>query len=45
MEVAIHAAAPVAVPIKEQMIDWRGLIITEYYGGTVEGDIHDNTSS
>lgn len=34
MKVAIHAAAPCPVPIKEQMIDWWGPIILEYYGGT-----------
>jgi long-chain acyl-CoA synthetase len=31
---AIHAAAPCPVPIKEQMIDWWGPIIWEYYAGT-----------
>jgi long-chain acyl-CoA synthetase len=31
---AIHAAAPCPVPIKEQMIDWWGPIIHEYYAGT-----------
>ena len=31
---AIHAAAPCPIPIKEQMIDWWGPIIHEYYGGT-----------
>ena len=31
---AIHAAAPCPIPIKEQMIDWWGPIIWEYYGGT-----------
>jgi long-chain acyl-CoA synthetase len=29
-----HAAAPCPVPIKEQMIDWWGPIISEYYAGT-----------
>ena len=32
--VAIHAAAPCPVPVKEQMIAWWGPIIHEYYGGT-----------
>jgi long-chain acyl-CoA synthetase len=32
--VAIHAAAPCPVPVKEQMIEWWGPIIHEYYGGT-----------
>ncbi len=34
LEVAIHAAAPCPVKIKEQMIDWWGPIIHEYYGAT-----------
>lgn len=31
---AIHAAAPCPVPVKEQMIEWWGPIIYEYYAGT-----------
>lgn len=31
---AVHAAAPCPVPVKEQMIDWWGPILHEYYGGT-----------
>ena len=31
---AIHAAAPCPIPTKEQMIDWWGPIVWEYYGGT-----------
>jgi long-chain acyl-CoA synthetase len=31
---AIHAAAPCPIPIKEQMIDWWGPILYEYYSGT-----------
>jgi long-chain acyl-CoA synthetase len=34
LEVAIHAAAPCPVPVKEQMIAWWGPIIDEYYGAT-----------
>jgi long-chain acyl-CoA synthetase len=34
LEVAIHAAAPCPVPVKEQMIEWWGPIIHEYYGAT-----------
>ena len=34
LEVAIHAAAPCPVPVKEAMIDWWGPIIHEYYGAT-----------
>jgi fatty-acyl-CoA synthase len=32
--VAIHAAAPCPAGIKEQMFDWWGPILYEYYGGT-----------
>jgi long-chain acyl-CoA synthetase len=34
LEIAIHAAAPCPVPVKEQMIQWWGPIIQEYYGAT-----------
>ena len=34
LEVAIHAAAPCPVPVKEQMIAWWGPIVFEYYGAT-----------
>jgi long-chain acyl-CoA synthetase len=34
LEVAIHAAAPCPVPVKEAMIDWWGPIIIEYYSAT-----------
>ena len=34
LEVAIHAAAPCPVPVKEAMIDWWGPIIHEYYSAT-----------
>ena len=33
-EVAIHAAAPCPVGVKQAMIDWWGPIMHEYYGGT-----------
>jgi fatty-acyl-CoA synthase len=33
-KVAIHAAAPCPAGIKQQMFDWWGNIIYEYYGGT-----------
>ena len=33
-KIAIHAAAPIPVPVKEQMIDWWGPILFEYYAGT-----------
>jgi long-chain acyl-CoA synthetase len=34
LEIAIHAAAPCPVQVKEQMIEWWGPIIQEYYGAT-----------
>jgi long-chain acyl-CoA synthetase len=34
LEVAIHAAAPCPPQVKEQMIEWWGPIIHEYYGAT-----------
>jgi long-chain acyl-CoA synthetase len=34
LEIAIHGAAPCPVQVKEQMIDWWGPIIHEYYGAT-----------
>ena len=34
LECVIHAAAPCPVPVKQQMIEWFGPIIHEYYAGT-----------
>ena len=34
LEIAVHAAAPCPAQIKEQMIEWWGPIIHEYYGAT-----------
>lgn len=34
LEIAIHAAAPCPIQVKEQMIAWWGPIIHEYYGAT-----------
>ena len=34
MKLAIHAAAPCPVEVKEQMIDWWGPVFLEYYAGT-----------
>ncbi len=34
LEVIIHAAAPCPVPVKEQMIEWFGPILIEYYAAT-----------
>jgi len=33
-KMAIHAAAPIPIQVKEQMIDWWGPILFEYYAGT-----------
>jgi acyl-CoA synthetase (AMP-forming)/AMP-acid ligase II len=34
LKVAIHAAAPCPIPVKEQMIEWWGPVFHEYYAGT-----------
>ncbi len=34
MQMAIHAAAPCPVKVKEQMIEWWGPILFEYWGGS-----------
>jgi long-chain acyl-CoA synthetase len=34
LQLAVHAAAPCPVPVKQQMIDWWGPIVFEYYGAT-----------
>lgn len=34
MRVAIHAAAPCPVAVKQQMMDWWGPVLWEYYAGT-----------
>jgi acyl-CoA synthetase (AMP-forming)/AMP-acid ligase II len=36
-EVAVHAAAPCPRSVKQQMMDWWGPILHEYYGGTETG--------
>jgi long-chain acyl-CoA synthetase len=33
-KLAIHAAAPCPVDVKEQMLEWWGPIVHEYYGGS-----------
>ena len=33
-EIVVHAAAPCPVQVKEQMIEWWGPVIHEYYGAT-----------
>jgi long-chain acyl-CoA synthetase len=34
LKCVIHAAAPCPIPVKQQMIEWWGPIIWEYYAGT-----------
>ncbi len=34
LTMAVHAAAPCAPEIKRRMLDWWGMIIYEYYGGS-----------
>ena len=34
MQVAVHAAAPCPVDVKQRMLDWWGPIVYEYYAGT-----------
>ena len=34
LKLAVHAAAPCAIPIKQAMMDWWGPILDEYYAGT-----------
>ncbi len=34
MQVAVHAAAPCPVEVKEQMIEWWGEVIVEYYAAS-----------
>jgi long-chain acyl-CoA synthetase len=35
-----HAAAPCPIPVKEQMIEWWGPIVGEYYAGTEGNGFH-----
>ncbi len=34
LQAAVHAAAPCPIPIKQQMIDWWGPVIEEYYAAS-----------
>jgi long-chain acyl-CoA synthetase len=34
LKMAVHAAAPCPIDVKERMLSWWGLIIHEYYAGT-----------
>ncbi len=44
LRVAIHAAAPCPIPVKQQMIAWWGPVLYEYYAGT-EGNGFTSISS
>lgn len=37
LRLAVHAAAPCPIPLKEEMIEWWGDAIVEYYAGTEGG--------
>jgi long-chain acyl-CoA synthetase len=39
LELVLHGAAPIAPAVKRQMIDWWGLVLVEYWGGTESGVI------
>ena len=45
MKMAVHAAAPCPVDVKEQMIEWWGPIIHEYYAGTENNGFCSITAS
>ncbi len=34
LRLAVHAAAPIAVEVKREMIDWLGPVLAEYYAGS-----------
>ena len=44
LRAVLHAAAPCPVPVKEQMIEWFGPIIHEYYAGTEANGLTHCTS-
>jgi len=44
-QVALHAAAPCPVHVKEQMLEWWGPILHEYYAGTENNGFCAITSS
>jgi long-chain acyl-CoA synthetase len=37
LDLVLHGAAPVSVPVKRRMIDWWGPVLVEYWGGTEGG--------
>ncbi len=44
LEVVIHAAAPCPVQVKQDMIDWFGPVLREYYGATEANGFTVSTS-
>jgi len=39
LRLVVHGSAPVAVDVKEKMIDWLGPVLYEFYGGTEGGGL------
>lgn len=39
LRLVLHGAAPVSVPVKQQMIEWWGPVIEEYWGASESGII------
>lgn len=39
LNLVLHGAAPIAVALKRQMIDWWGPVLVEYWGGSESGAI------
>lgn len=37
LSLVLHGAAPIAIDVKKQMIDWWGPVLVEYWGGTESG--------
>jgi long-chain acyl-CoA synthetase len=39
LRLVLHGSAPVAPPVKRQMIEWLGPVLFEFYGGTEGGGV------
>jgi len=39
LKLVVHGSAPVAAPVKRQMIAWLGPVLFEFYGGTEGGGV------
>lgn len=37
LKLVLHGAGPISIEVKQQIIDWWGPILTEYWGGTESG--------